>query len=184
MRRASALLALALAACGARTGNGLDLAAESVQGDAAITAVGAGDQPTRGPSAETPVSYESPQDACLTDSRSIHGYASKDDLQSMLTGRWMLCNPGTPNAYWSGAGIGIDLLESGLAYPLFRRDSGAIFRASGYVWRYSVAPGDGTNFDLVFEGGGDPTFHTVLTDDPRKLVMDDGMNRYTFAPAQ
>ncbi len=37
---------------------------------------------------------------------------------------------------------------------------------------------------MVFEGGGDPTFHSQLQDDPRKLVMNDGKKLYTFAPAQ
>jgi hypothetical protein len=176
MRRLSALLPLLLGACGARTGT-LDLASTSGLGDE--------DAGTGPGQSATPVSFESPQEACLMDSRSIHAYASKDDLQSLLTGRWMLCNPGTPNPYWSAAGVGIDLLESGLAYPLFRFNNGQITRGGGlYIWHYSIALSDGTNFDLAFEGGGDPTFHTVLTDDPRKLVMDDGMTRYTFSPAQ
>jgi hypothetical protein len=37
---------------------------------------------------------------------------------------------------------------------------------------------------MVFEGGGNPTFHSTLEDNPRKLVMDDGHTQYTFAPAQ
>ncbi len=165
--------------CGARTGNELDrvAAAGSAGDDATAPSVGAVD--------EVPMQYPSPQDACLASSRSTHAYASESDLASLLVGRWMLCNPGTPNPYWSAEGVGLDLLTGGLAYPLYRGNSGQIMRGSGdYVWRYRVAPGQGTAFDLAFDGGGEPTFHSVLTDDPRKLVLDDGQTRYTFAPAQ
>jgi hypothetical protein len=37
---------------------------------------------------------------------------------------------------------------------------------------------------MVFQGGGDPTFSSEIGDEPRKLMMDDGHARYTFAPAQ
>lgn len=168
-----------LGACGARTGAEQDLSStpSGRTTDAAVSTStpSTGDVPTR---------YESPQQACLTSSASTHAYSSEADLQSLLIGRWMLCNPGTPNGYWSAEGLGLDLLASGIVYPLFRGNNGQIMRGGGeYLSRYSVVPGQGTAFDLVFQGGGDPTFHSVLTDDPRKLVMDDGQ-RYTFAPAQ
>ncbi len=168
--------------CGGRTGDALDLSAgPELTGDAGGTTPGAG----VGSTTDTPMQYESPQEACLMSSGSTHAYASLGDLQSLLVGRWMLCNPGSPNAYWSAAGVGLDLLGDGLVYPLFRGNAGMIIRGGGdYVWRYSVATGQGTAFDLVFQGGGDPTLHSVLTDDPRKLVMDDGQTRFTFAPAQ
>ena len=116
---------------------------------------------------------------------STHAYASEAEVQSLLVGRWMLCNPGTPGPYWSAAGVGLDLLADGLCYPLFRGKGSQIFRGGGeYVWHYSVVPGDGAGFDMVFEGGGNPTFASRLEDGPRKLVMDDGHKVYTFAPAE
>ena len=170
-----------LDACGARTGNELDLSATGPE----LTSDGGGTTP--GASlGDTPTQYESPQDACLTSSKSTHAYASLADLQSLLIGRWMLCNPGSSNGYWLGASFGVDLLADGHVYPLYRAPNGSIIRggADYAVWHYTLVPAQGTAFDMAFEGGGDPTVHAVLTDDPRKLVMDDGQNRDTFAPAQ
>jgi hypothetical protein len=56
----------------------------------------------------------------MASSQSGHAYSSEADLQSLLVGRWMLCNPGTPNGYWSAEGVALDLLADGLSYPLFR----------------------------------------------------------------
>jgi len=66
-----------------------------------------------------------------------------------------------------------------------RRNGTEIIRGGGdYVWRYSAVPGQGALFNMVFEGGGNPTFASQLGDDPRKLLMDDGEKKYALAPAQ
>jgi hypothetical protein len=170
-----------MVACGART----DVPSPSSESQAvAPPSTAPADQPTQAP-ADEPTPYEAPQDACMTDSASTRAYSSAADLNSLLVGRWMMCNPGTPNAYWSAEGVGLDLLADGLCYPLYRRNGTEIIRGGGdYVWRYSAVPGQGALFDMVFEGGGNPTFASQLGDDPRKLVMDDGKKKYVFAPAQ
>ncbi len=181
MRPAPTVVAaiLLLGACGARTGVPSPTSEEPTEG---VTPASAPVDPT----IEAPIQYEAPQDACMTSSGSAHAYLSEADLQSLLVGRWMLCNPGTPNAYWSAAGVGLDLLADGRCYGLFRPTGSQIVRdeETDHVWRYTAVPGDGVAFDMVFVGGGDPTFHSKLEDNPRKLVMDDGQKQYTFAPAQ
>jgi hypothetical protein len=182
-----------LAACGARTDliPAMDDAADgatdgsTAQPPSMSTAQPPSMTTPAGTPADVPAQYASPQDACMASDGAALAYASETDLQSLLVGRWMLCNPGTPNPYWSAAGVGLDLLSGGLAYPLFRGTGAQIVRGSGaYVWRYGVVPANGSAFDMVFEGGGNPTFHSTLEDNPRKLVMTDGQNQYTFAPAQ
>jgi hypothetical protein len=109
----------------------------------------------------------------------------------------MLCNPGTPNGYWSAAGVGLDFLAGGRVYPLFRDDAGQIFRGGGqYVWAYQLSLIDDSRFDVIFELddvlAGDPfdaspqyvTFHGRLGYKPEKLTLDEGVHAFAFAPAQ
>lgn len=173
-----------LVACGARTD--VPSATSETTGP---TEVPPGSTPV-GSTGETPIQppgpFESPQDACMMSNGPAHTYSSEADLQSLLVGRWMLCNPGTANAYWSAADVGLDLLADGRCYGLARRGDTQLVRdeEEDHVWRYSVVPGNGQAFDMVFVGGGDPTIHSKLQDDPRKLVLDDGKKKYVFAPAQ
>jgi hypothetical protein len=104
----------------------------------------------------------------------------------------MLCNPGTPNPYWSAAGVGLDLLTVGRAYPLFRDAAGQIVRGGGaYVWAYQLSLIDDSRFDIIFELGDTSvsspkyaTLHGQLGYNPEKLMLDDSTDAFVFAPAQ
>ena len=162
-----------LGACGART----DVPAGPSESGGLAPA-------STAPGGDVPVHYDSPQDACMASDGPGHAYASEADLQSLLAGRWMMCNPGTPNAYWSAEGVGLDLLASGLAYPLYRRNDGQISVEAATTCGAMPSPPAETGSTWSSRAAATPRSTRSCKTHPRKLVMNDGKKLYTFAPAQ
>ena len=176
LARAFAALSTTGLGCGARSDLGVD------------SSLAAGAY-AFGSDADSPL--VAPQDACQSNTVGTRTYQSEAELQALLVGRWMLCNPGTPNPYWSAAGVGLDILADGRVYPLSRDNYGQIVRGGGAIWAYSLFVIDDRQFDVTFELDklsvslpSQATFHGQLGDSPEKLTLDDGSHAYVLAPAQ
>jgi hypothetical protein len=134
--------------------------------------------------------FIAPKDACAS-MGTPHDYSSADELEPLLTGRWMLCDPMDSGFCW---GEGVDLLADGSCYILVR-SGGHVYRsgygADAHSYSVTVAPPADPRFDLEFTTGGVPPiaprdhrFKAMLYDHPRKLVLTDDQYQYVFAPAQ